>query len=398
MPGADTKPPATVSSGLDIMVLDAPTQFLQFKDAWEKLESSNAQPNFFQSYAWCGHTAEVLSRTFPDAYQSLVALALRDAEIVAIWPVSRQKRSGIWHLRAIDDPFGQISGILYADADAAKALVAATLNHVRERKLAAAMRIERVEMDSPLAAALRACGATVRGQVGAPALDLTQWPSVEALKASRNKKTMKNLRNATNRLSKAGAHDHAMVTGDEPRISGIVRATVHQRGAWLDSKGLTSPQFRSPAHDEILGGGHAWGLNTLRAGFELKCAGNVIAQQWGYIHDKRYYAYMSATDPQAVLLSPGRLHLAFVIADAMRAGVDAIEMLTPASDYKMVWTDSVRTLGDMAMPISLAGKVHDLVWDRTVRRALKAAFYALPVALRRQAVPREDAVGSDTET
>jgi CelD/BcsL family acetyltransferase involved in cellulose biosynthesis len=397
MPGADTMPPAAVDSGLDVKVLDAPTQFLQFKDAWQKLESNNAQPNFFQSYAWCGHTADVLSRTFPGTYQPLVAIALRDGAVVAVWPLSRQKRSGIWQLRAIDDPFGQISGLLYADSDTAKALVTATLNLAREKRLADVMRIDRVLMDSPLAAALRTCGATVRGEVGAPVLDLTPWPSVEALKASRNKKTMKNLRNANNRLSKAGAHDHAIITADEQRIAGIVRATVRQRGAWLESKGLTSPQFRSVAHDDILGGGHAWGLDKLRAGFVLTCAGNVIAQQWGFIHDKRYYAYMSATDPQAVHLSPGRLHLAFVIADAIREGVEAIEMLTPASDYKLVWTDSVRTLSDMAMPISLVGKVHDVVWDRTVRRAMKAAFYALPVSLRRRVVPREDVADRDTD-
>ena len=53
-------------------------------------------------------------------------------------------------------------------------------------------------------------------------------------------------------------------------------------------------------------------------------------------------------------------------------------MLTPASDYKMVWTDTVRPLLDMAMPLSARGRMHDRVWERTVRPMIKAVFYALP--------------------
>ena len=388
MPGADT-----MQTAVQLRMLDRPEQFLEFKDVWLKLETLNNQPNFFQSYAWCGHTSEVLSRFHPDSYAPLVAIGMRNNDVVAIWPLSRQKRSGIWHLRALDDPFGQISGMLYADADAAKDLVAATLKHVRDNRLADALRIDRVSAQCPLSEALRAIGATSRGEIGAPMIDMTQWTSFEALKASRNKKTMKNLRNANNRLAKAGAHEHCVETGNA-KVGEIVRATLRQRGAWLEDKGLTSPQFRSAAHEEILSAGDRWGLDQMRTGFALKCDGSVIAQQWGYIHNKRYYAYMSATDPKAVQLSPGRLHLAFVIADAMRAGLDAIEFLTPATDYKLVWTDSVRTLCDFAMPLSVKGKVHDLVWERTVRRALKTIFYALPLSLRRRVVPRNDEMGT----
>lgn len=391
MPGADT-----MQTAVQLRLLDRPEQFLEFKDVWQKLETLNNQPNFFQSYAWCGHTSEVLSRFHPDSYEPLVAIGMRNKDVVAIWPLSRQKRSGIWHLRALDDPFGQISGMLYADENAAKDLVAATLKHVRDMRLADALRIDRVSTDGPLAEALRAHGATSRGEVGAPTIELSQWPSFEALKASRNKKTMKNLRNANNRLAKAGAHEHCALTGNA-EVGEIVRATLSQRGAWLEDKGLTSPQFRSAAHGDILSGGDRWGLDRVRAGFALKCDGSVIAQQWGYIHNKRYYAYMSATDPKAVQLSPGRLHLAFVIADAMRKGLSAIEFLTPASDYKLVWTDSVRTLCDFAMPLSAKGKVHDLLWERTVRRALKTVFYALPVGLRRRVVPRDDETGGGRE-
>jgi CelD/BcsL family acetyltransferase involved in cellulose biosynthesis len=177
----------------------------------------------------------------------------------------------------------------------------------------------------------------VRGEVGSPVVDTAAFTDFNALKSSRNKKTMKNLRNSINRLTKAGEHSHTAAIGGAG-VAPIVAATLRRRMAWMESRGLTAPQFRSAAHEAILVGGESWGLDKMRAGFELQSNGQPIAHQWGFVHQGRYYAYMSATDPSAVLLSPGRLHLAYVIDDAMRHGIRAVEMLTPASDYKMVWT------------------------------------------------------------
>lgn len=381
---------------VQVLLLEDAAQFPAYKDAWQALERKTHQPCFFESYAWCGHTAEVLSRTSPGQYAPLVAVALRDGAPVAIWPLSRQRRSGVWQLRALDDPFGQFAGMLYSDADTAHALVTQTLDLVRQRRLADVLHIDRVLSGTPLEAALLGRGAQIRGEVGAPVIDTLQWPSIEALKSSRNKKTMKNLRNSMNRLSKAGHHEHRVETGGAG-VNSIVAETLRLRSAWLDTRGLTAPQFRSAAHEPILFGGDAWQLDSLRAAFELRCGDKPIAYQWGFVHQNRYYAYMSATEPGAMLLSPGRLHLAFVVEEAMKLGVDGIEMLTPASDYKMVWTDTARRLVNLVLPLSAKGRVHDGVWEGAVRPALKALFYALPVGWRRRAVPMDAAGAGDQE-
>lgn len=373
---------------LQVHFIDASERFAALKAGWLALEEASGFPCFFQSYAWCGHVASVLTRARAGGYEPLVAIGVRAGEVVAIWPLSRQKQSGIWYLRSLDDPFGQFSDVLAIDAASATELVAVTLAHVRAKRLADVMRFDRVFAGSPLHAALLAHGATVRGEVCAPSVAVGAWPSMDALKASRNKKTMKNLRNANNRLAKAGAHEHRVEVGNH-NVTAIVEATLRRRSAWLDGKGLTAPQFRSAAHHEVLTGGEDWGLNRQRVGFELICDGRAIAHQWGFVHGKRYYAYMSATDPSAVLLSPGRLHLAFVIGDAMRLGVDTVELMTPASDYKMVWTETVRPLCDMVMAQTVKGRMHDRVWERTARPMIKAMFYALPSGLRRRAIAHD---------
>lgn len=374
---------ADISGGLVMHLVTSSAEFASLKPAWLGLEAQSADPCFFQCYAWCGHVAEVLERTFASDYMAIITVAYRDGVPVALLPLSRQKRTGIWQLRTLDDPFGQIAGMVYRNRGDAEALVAKTLDLLRERKLVDVVHIDRVLAGSPLEVVLRQRGASVRGEVGSPVIDTAGFADISALKSSRNKKTMKNLRNSINRLTKAGDHAHTAALGGKS-VAPIVAATLRRRTAWMEARGITAPQFRSPAHDAILVGGEAWGLDAIRAGFELQSNGQPIAHQWGFVHQGRYYAYMSATDPTAALLSPGRLHLAFVIEDAMRQGVRAVEMLTPASDYKMVWTDTARTLHDVVLPLSFKGRMQDLIWGRFVRPMMKGLFYALPSGLRRR--------------
>jgi CelD/BcsL family acetyltransferase involved in cellulose biosynthesis len=385
-----------VAEKFQVRLLESTEQFASIKGAWLELEQQTEQPCFFQSFAWCGHVAEVMTRTYPGQYKPLVAVAERDGHPVALWPLSRQKQAGIWYLRPLDDPFGQFAGILGHDAEAVTRLVEETLRVVSDRGLAGALRFEFVLAGSLLERALLSQSVQCRGETGAPVLDLRSWPSIEALKSSRNKKTMKNLRNARNRLAKAGAHEHR-VARTAGSVAEIITATLARRTAWLEDKGLTAPQFRSKAHEEVLSGGGTWGLDQQRLGFELMCGGKAIAHQWGFVHQKRYYAFMSAVDPDAVHLSAGRLHLSFVIDDSMREGIEAIEMLTPASEYKLVWTDSVRMLRDMARPLSAAGWAVDFVWARTLRPVVKACFYALPASLRRRAAHVDAAAAQDQD-
>jgi CelD/BcsL family acetyltransferase involved in cellulose biosynthesis len=367
-----------------VQLITSAAEFAPLKDAWLALEAQSGDPCVFQSYAWCGHVAETLTRWLGQRYQPLVAVGWHNGQAAAILPLSRQKRSGVWQLCTLDDPFGQFAGLLAQDDASALAVVGEVLRLVRQQRGADLLRLDRVVAGSRLETALRANGASVRGEIGAPVLDLRPWPDFEALKGSRNKKTMKNLRNATNRLGKAGVNENRFST-DPAGVESIIEATLQRRTAWLNAHGLTSPQFRSPAHQDIIMGGHAWGLERFRVGFELDLDGLPIALQWGFAHNKHYYAYMSATDPASQHLNSGRLHLANVIRQAQREGFEAIEMLTPASDYKMVWTDTIRTVRDYAVPLSRRGSLHDLLWQRTLRPIAKACFYALPKGLRQRA-------------
>lgn len=349
---------------------------------WLGLEGAAGDPDFFQSFAWSMQVAEVRLRGGDGRYEPMAAVARRDGATVALWPLAREKRAGQFELRALDDPFGQFAGVLARDSEAGIGLVERTLALAKVDRIADAACFERVIAGSILHRGLGRSGAQARNPVDAPVVSFTGVATFADFIRQRNKKTMKNHRNAVNRIGRVG--QITSVAAREPgRTAAIGNAALAHREEWLKATGRTAPAFRIAGFSEILTGDSRWGLEGKRIAFELQVGGKSIAQQLGYVHGGRYYAFISGMDWAHEELRPGSVHLALVLEEAMKAGVTTAELLTPASDYKMVWTDDVRHLEDMAVAISTSGRIKQVVWDGGLRPAVKAAYYAMPAPFRR---------------
>ena len=346
--------------------------------AWQALDGKSEQPDFFQSAGWCSHVARVRLRADPKRYRPVIAVAFAGAEPRGLWPLSLQKAGAMMSLCNLDDPYGQFAGLLSVDDASAAALVAGTLSQVRQRHLAHYARIERVIKDSPLEKALLSLGVPLHPTTQAPYIDLGSYQNFAELKLTRNKKTMKNLRNAINRLNRIG--DLTAVTSTAPaEVSRIAGAAYDNRKAWLVAKGQTAPAFRSPTYREII---RAEG-SLDNVGFELSSNNTSIAQQIGYVHGGRYYAYLSGMDLSKSELMPGKVHLGLVIELILAKGLKGIEFLSPASDYKLTWTTSVRELADATVSLSPLGSLRLYFWDGGLRPALKRAFHSLSPGLKK---------------
>ena len=354
----------------------------RLRDAWIALEGRGGDPDFFQSFAWSMQVAEARVRAEGQRYEPMAAVARRGNEIVALWPLALIRRIGQNELRNIDDPFGQLGGLLAIDEAAGAALVAGFLKIAKASSLAHAACFERVIEGSILSRALLAAGARQRGVVDAPYVTLGEHPTFMALKRSRSKKLMRNMRTSLNRLNRAGEIESRMVR-DAAGVLEIGRMTLANRQQWLSATGRTAPAFRVGGFSDVLLGESRWGLAEMRVGLELRVSGGSIAQQLGFMHGGRYYAYLSGMDWAHKDLRPGAVHLAMVLEATMAAGSTVAELLTPASDYKMIWTDDVHRLSDLALPLSLAGRIKQSVWDERLRPALKATYHATPAPLRR---------------
>lgn len=387
MPPDSTTSPLVPVPALQLTVARGLEELAALEQDWLNLEGRLGLPDFFQSFAWSMRVAELRLQHDAAGYEPLASVMKRNGDVIAIWPLSRQRRAGVWVLRAIDDPFGQMTGVLAASPDEVAELVRLTLHAARRERWAGSASFERVEQSTGFADALAAAGFGTRNSVKAPYIDYAPHASFAALRRSRNKKSMKNLRNRFNRAERAGTLA-ALCTAEEENANAVARRALANRTAWLQATGKTAPAFRVGGFDLLLTSSDRWGLSKKRLAFELTLDDGPAAQQIGYTHAGRYYAYVSGMDWRFEALGPGQIQLACVIEHTMGLGLTGAELLTPASDYKIIWTDDTRMLADMALGLTWSGRLKQKVWDGQLRPAVKWLYYKLPMPVRRRMAGR----------
>ena len=242
--------------------------------------------------------------------------------------------------------------------------------------------------DSAIAPLLAERNAIRSNEDAAPFVDLRPFPDFKAYHATVNAKTRKNVRNARNRLARSGALEHRVLT-DPTEVAALVERAHAGRERWLATQGLTSRAFRDPTF-----GAFAKAVAEKRNGSEgrlevmamsLTVGGEPIADQWGFVFNNRYYAYVATWAPAFEEASPGKLHLEEVIRACKERGVDVADFLMPAARYKFTWADRAIPVADYAIPLSLSARMEFSLWSGRVRPLLKRLALKLPARLRSHA-------------
>src|SRR5690606_23283669 len=128
-----------------------------------------------------------------------------------------------------------------------------------------------------------------------PFVDLEPFPTFKDYLAGVNAKTRKNMRNARNRLARGGALTHDVLEG--PAVKALVARAHAGRERWLAEQGLSSRAFRDGtfgAFAERVAAPES-GLRVLAMSLALD--GKPLADQWGFLFNGRYYAYVATWDP-----------------------------------------------------------------------------------------------------
>lgn len=338
---------------------------------------------FFQSHAWCLHVARVRSARSGERYKPLVAKILRDDRLIGLWPLSLQRQGGAWLLKSLDDPYGQFAGVVFANAADIAPGVAAVLAAIKAQGLADGIQIDGVIAGTPLSAALGSARLRIAERNEAVVIDMRHFPSFEAYFGSINVKTRKNLRNLANRLWRAGGPVRAVRHDCKADIARAVVGAFDDRLTWLNMLGKSSTAFRDGDFRAVVATlPDADGIH-LRAS-ALVQGDTVLARQWGFEYGGRYYAYMSGRNLDYDAYSVGRIHLQHVIAGCYDDGLQVLELMPPAVDYKMMWATEVRTIETFVAPLSAKGWVLLDVWLTRLNPALRKASHALPWGLRRR--------------
>lgn len=354
----------------------------RWRKTWADLAASSDQPLFFQSPTWLRHVIAVKSCRESDNWRMCLATAWRGDRLTAIWPLSLQREGLCVIARCLDDPFGQFAGLVVDECEDPEQVIDSIVRALEAENLAAGLMIERVAEGTALHRSLAAKGAKVIYSDRSALVDFRPYDNFQAYLKSRKPKTRKNLRNARNRLERDHDFEHEIVTGADD-IRSIMDQAFEARLAWMQDRAETAPAFRDPDFRRLLGGLTESAAGEDLIGFRLRVGDTPIAVQWGFLHAGRYYAYISARNPAFDAYSPGRLHLGMVLEACFERGVDVVELMAPASDYKMSWTDQTRRIDDFGLALTAGGYLYLDLWRRLGRTMARRAYHGLPEGLRR---------------
>lgn len=373
------------AGGMRVEFHKDPADLPILKERWEQLgrRASDHDAPFFQSFAWNNHVAGIRLSSSPRDFRLLVASVWRGQELIGIWPLSLQRSAGLWLARSLDDPFGQFAGVVFKDAADIATAVAKIVDGLRRH--ADGMQIEAVIAGSRLHAALLQNGAKATPTQEAVYLDLRPFSSFEGVLQTVGSETRKTMRKRRNRLQRAHQMEH-LVAASREDLAVVVKETFDGRLDWLKKNGRTSPAFRTEEFRRIVDGLiGAEGIELLAT--SVKIEKGPIATGWGFVHDGAYYDYMSAMDSDYNEFGPGKLKLALLLEECFRRGIKVFEMLAPAMDYKLEWSDARRKLETMSLSFSAKARLTTGATNWLVPTARRLSRL-LPASLRRSLVGR----------
>jgi CelD/BcsL family acetyltransferase involved in cellulose biosynthesis len=365
-----------------VEVVSTRAAFDRLEPEWRALETEATGPVLFQSFAWCRVVFDHRARNSA-AFEPLILTLRERGRLVAVLPLQRV-RSGLARLATgIGEPFQQYTDLILAPdapADAVERLIEAA----RRLPNCDGLSLLKVRDDSPLAPLLRAKRAIRSNEDAAPFVDLGPFVDFKAYHRTVNAKTRKNMRNARNRLARSGALEHQIYS--EPHaIQTLVLRAHAGRERWLAEQGLTSRAFRDASFVDFAREAARPESGLTPLAMSLTLDGRPIADQWGFVFNNRYYAYVATWTPEFEEASPGKLHLEEVIRCCHERGVRVADFLMPAARYKFTWTDQAMPVADYALSLTLFGQLQSSLWSAGLRPALKRLALRLPAALRSRA-------------
>ncbi len=355
----------------------------RLEQAWDALARDAAEPVFFQSFGWVRHVARIkLECAARSSWRLCLATIWIGDELVGIWPLALQKAGLCWIAKCLDEPFGQFAGLLRRrDLDPGIG-VRTVVQALKHQDIASGLRIERVVEGSQLHQQLLEHGATIAFSDNSVFLDFRPFASYEAYLKSLRAKTRKNLRNARNRLERDHRVRH-QITTEPDEIAAIMADTFEGRLVWMQEHAKTAPAFRDATFRHLLDGLRNSPVADQLLGFRLHTENDTISAQWGFVFEKRYYAYISARNPAFDSFSAGRVHLGMVLEACWERDIEVVELMAPRSDYKLNWTKSIRRIDDFGLPLTPGGYLYLEVWRRHGRAMAKRLYETLPDSLRR---------------
>jgi CelD/BcsL family acetyltransferase involved in cellulose biosynthesis len=371
---------ASVVSGLRIAVIRTREAFDEIAPLWAALEGSVAGAVLFQSSSWCRAVFDFEAARGNTAFDPVIVTLGDGKSLHAVLPLERISTATRTVLAPIGHAFAQYSDLLLADGIEPRAAVGQLLKSAIAEAPCDAVSLLKVRSDSALARGMPANHLVTGTEQGAPYVALSDFADFAGYFATIKAKTRKNMRNARNRLERDGEVTHHVAT-DNAQTLGVIARTLAGRAGRLKDQGLTSRAFGDGAFvDFCMTLPAQAGLQVMA--MSLRHGQAPIAEQWGFVHNRRYYAFVASRDFSNSDESPGKLHLGEVIHACSERGLVGADLMVPVMPYKLTWATEVVNVTDYALPVTPRGRFLLWLWDQNLRPMAKRVVLAMPKGIR----------------
>ena len=347
---------------------------------WQGLERFAPGASLFQSLGWARAVFDFEAARSNSDFDPVIAVVEDGQRLVGVLPLERIRTGVRTLLVPLGHAFAQISDVLVAaDADT-EAVVGQLLKIARVSAPSDGVSLLKVRDGTALARFMPKHHIRTGEIQGAPYVALDAFADFASYFSTVRAKTRKNMRNARNRLERDAPLRHRVVLDPCEQLA-LIERTLDGRADRLREQGLTSRAFRD--------GGFAEFCRSLVAredirvlGFSLTHGGRPLAEQWGFEHGGRYYAYVASRDFSHSDESPGKLQLGEVLQACAKRGLKGCDLGVPAMPYKLTFATETIGLRDYALPLTPRGWVMACLWDVWLRPILKRLALAMPAHLR----------------
>jgi|GEM_PF-504613 len=366
-------------SGVSVKLISDMEAFLSLEEEWLSLENDTTGTIFFQSWHW--NREFMLHSSEGNSYAPFILTASKAGKLIAVLPLAFQSTKGCRLLTGLSEPYQQYTDMLCADDQDPREIFLQWMPIIKAAGVDY-LHLGQVREDSSLARAMTGLVQPSGEKDAAPFVQLSNWDSFEDYYKSIKTKTRKNMRNARNRLEKTAPINHA-VHYDGDGVGEIIDRTFQSREAWLARMGLTSRAFGDADFVRFLarfksgkdGSKNDNGLKIMAT--SLKHGDHPIADQWGFVHKDRYYAFISGWDESYEQSSPGKLHLGAIIEECYNNNVVAADFMIPAVPYKSTWAANSVGVQDYILPLTIKGYLLNRLWHNFMRPLAKIIAYKL---------------------
>ncbi|MEQ1769935.1 MAG: GNAT family N-acetyltransferase [Devosia sp.] len=347
---------------------------------WAALEHRAPGATWFQSLAWARAVFDFEQQRANPAFAPVIATWRERGQLKAVLPLERTDGRFRKALMPLGGAFPQYADLL-ADPgiDAGKALMA-MLKAAATARPADLAALLKVRAGCRLLDGIPRSAIRTGARMGAPYVDCAVHPDFDSYFKLLKQKTRKNMRNARNRLEREAPLTHSVAASPDA-IRGVIGRTVAGRAGRLRDQGLTSRAFTDPAFADFCAGlAGRDGIDILA--MSLDHGDQAVAEQWGFVHRGRYYAFVASRDFEQSDESPGKLHLKEIIETCFARSIHTADLLVPVMPYKLTWASGVTEVADFAVPLTLKGRLGIALWDQRLRPLAKYLVMAMPKSLR----------------